>query len=648
MKKKKSATTTSKRDPGVWPGHIPLLALVALFVLVAVGALWPNTYLWGVHSLGYFPLPLRLLALALAALMFVPRVARLVHDNLKKTVGLFAEGKQSLPLMIMVTVIAFVAFIQIDTATDLLGDGELQSGLWERTIVEQELELGAFMKLVWKDFHQTIATGTNMLCFSVGRMSMGMGATTPLTGIIVLFALMGAGLVFTALWFMGRSPAAVEWRIVAVGAMLTTGALQLFFGYFETYVPLLFVSTFYLLACYDTLANQRRWWLPVVLLLVALFINFLALLLAPSLIPVLASRFLKGPSWPKRIGKIVPVLVLAGAAVIRFAPFTSKFFLPFVSDENAHGILSITHAIDIVNEIMLVAPMFPLLLGFSVAYVLYRGSGETPAVTRAGAPWSDTFEATLIAPCALFFFVFRPDLGMPLDWDLFVLPVLCISAVLLMPMHDRMHVEPARQAVVRFTAPAIALGLVIVLPWFAVNTSEELSVKRYNDLVAGDEKVGGYPYEILAMHMRDREVRQESITAWDKAYARERNPRYLIAKSVDYFILEDTLAARETLAHCVEKHYTYERAYQVYLDFLASENDVDEMLRVSLLGAERFPNAPLYPFYLGIGLQARGYYSEAIDAFEKARRLGAPPQMQQAIDTFLRRIQSGEGAPGGG
>lgn len=606
-----------------------------LLVALAVSAFVPTSRLWGINHLFYYPTPVRVVAFAIVAAMFVPVVAEWVHSMLLRAAGAATASSRGTVVAVIAAVAAFIAFNTIRCATFLLGDGALQADFWHELPLREGLTFGGYVELIRANFQQSLALGTNVLSFLSARTAVAAGAGDPLTGVFVLYAFLGSLLVFGLFQIVRRGRYETGFGVVVVGGALLSGAIQLFFGYVEVYVPMIFFSAVYLAAAFDTMRTGRRIWLPFVSLAAAVFLHVEALLLAPSFVVLVIAGVARGrhDTLLRRIGLVVASVSAAGAVVLRSIPVTSRFFLPLLTTDDSYGIVSATHMVDMANVMLLVFPAGVLVIGAAGAG---RATRDRTGDATAGA--RGAFSLALVSAGILFLLLFHPDLGMANDWDLYVLPVMCIAVPACEPFRRWLATLDRKQAG-QLVVPALAISATIAVSWIGVNADEGRSVGRYRDVIANDRMSGAYALEILAMHERSRERRREAIDLWEQAYRRAHNPRYLVARAHDYYVLGDTLEMMYGLQNCVEDHPDYHIGRRAYLDALFKLKSYRELCRVSQDGVARFPEMPHYYFYLGICLAVQGKYEEAEAALEKSRELGAPDNILQAIDSVMADIE---------
>lgn len=612
---------------------IPYAVLLLVFALFVVASLASIHRLWGIHHLAYTSPAVRWAAVCLIGVTFLPPVARPLYRWLLAATGRLPH--RMMPRALISgggAVAAFVVFVRFPSATELLGDGQLQANLLRRFITDMDAPLSMYVGFIAKE---PVAFATNLVNFLLARFVLSAGYSDPLAGWRIFYALLGGAYVFIAMGVLTRKEIRAEVRLIIVCTAVLTGALQLFFGYIETYTPVLFITAGYLMLAFRFLCGRGRIASLVATVVLAIAFHSQALLLVPSLAWIITWAMI-GRQRPKLVGRltwIVALVTVAATFVARTAPATARFFLPLLSEKRVYGIFAPRHFLDILNEVLLVAPLAVVFMAVAAASRRPRGGSRENIDCRVG------FGIALFVPCFLFLWLFYPELGMAHDWDLFVLAVagiVVLPAVMLSRSLERGAAQPILQAV---TIPALAVSAGIVIPWLAVNASDAGSERRYADILAADDTGGSYAFEILALHHRDRGNLTGSVNAWRKAYELSPNPRYLYTEGSVHLENGDTLQAIATIVHCMTKHPRFEKARRAYVDYLAKTNQADELLRVSREGTRLFPDEPYYYFYVGSACIAKRMFAEAGEAFEQCLRLNPPKNITDAISKIERQFQ---------
>ena len=179
--------------------------------------------------------------------------------------------------------------------------------------------------------------------------------------------------------------------------------------------------------------------------------------------------------------------------------------LPF---GGGYGIFSAPHLLDLMNELVLVAP-----IGIPLALLARWDRGDpTMALLRP-------FFILAVAGAMLVMVVLNPTLGMARDWDLMALCPLLITVVL--------AYGAARNPLTERWAPHVLLVAAwCVVPWVLMNHSRDAAVARFSNLLRLDRDRPGtaYGYELLATFQRSHGDPVAAIEAMMAAL--ERRPGY--------------------------------------------------------------------------------------------------------------------------
>jgi hypothetical protein len=326
-------------------------------------------------------------------------------------------------------------------------------------------------------------------------------------------------------------------------------------------------------------------------------------------------------------------MTLAAFVSTLFAPALARFFL---QPTGVDGILSGAHLLDVANEVLLLCPAWGMLAILAVARSRRPASAESPDYRGAAA-----FGWCLAVPAALFLLLFKPELGMARDWDLYCFTVFGLAAPGLIAL-VRLTTGP-RGLSATAAAPAAALCAAVAISWVGVNADPGRSVSRYQAILTYDLTNPGYAYENLARHFEDNYQYTRQISALHSAYDTSHNPRFLHKLGQVYYRQDDLASATDALRAYLDAVPNDDEARKLLLHILAKKKAVEEMIEVSKEGIERSPRVPDYYFFLGNAYLALGRKEEGFKAFEACSRLNPPPEMVQEMQRLTdqtKRSQS--------
>jgi tetratricopeptide (TPR) repeat protein len=171
-----------------------------------------------------------------------------------------------------------------------------------------------------------------------------------------------------------------------------------------------------------------------------------------------------------------------------YVPSVSGGILPIFSTTQ-YSILSPAHFLDILNEILLIAPVVPVLL---ILLFFIGRKKSAPSVLRIFLYFSAGFAFFLML-------AIDPKIGYARDWDLFSAPaaVLGISIILIVLS----KIDPAQLS--KYSRTTIcAFSFIILSAWILTNASEQRQLLRAEQLLSLGTRGVGYSTELLAYYYK--------------------------------------------------------------------------------------------------------------------------------------------------
>jgi tetratricopeptide (TPR) repeat protein len=377
-------------------------------------------------------------------------------------------------------------------------------------------------------------------------------------------------------------------RMAAFLLLLTLGSSQLFFGYVESYPVGMAFFLAYIAVGLRT-ARERGALIVVALVYVGAFASHLiALYLAPSFLllvvrahkPLVYKVLLLSFTTAAALGLIVflgstPSTWLHTFDVATRTARTGSLINEF---SKPYGILSMDHAVDVLNELLLVLPI-PLLLLVASGFEAVRRRGPVPSeiefLMLAAVPG-------LVGLCLLVLPVAAAQ-----DWDL--------MSMLLVPL-GVLGVRIGRSLYggsATLTRVAIAAaGLGCLLSFVLVNANEKAALRRYETLVGPGAKLSSfgrwYAWECLAQYYRHE---------------------------------HDYDHAMEYVGRLIESSGSNPRYWGMAGETLNGFGRYAEAVPFLLESLRRNPDRPAARTNLGIAYSHLGRYDEALGQFREAVRL---------------------------
>jgi len=612
------------------------LALAATYGLFAAASFLPGARLWGLNHLAFHTPAVRAGVLIVTGLFLVPPLASATWRGILWVFNPYFRGLASgYNALALSGVASFVTFAAFRASTMLLGDGHFIMNSFS-TAASKDMSIVRYFGLV--TVQERIYPATELLNYAASWTAARFGASTA-GGVWILSCALGAAVVVGVLNAVRRADWPTGVKLGVCGLVMMSGAIQLFFGYVEHYTPALALGALYVLTSIRVLRGQSRLWKPGVILLIATLFHVQTLLLAPSYIWLLAWAIVFKRNAGTRVTLFVGAATVAAAVAAGFVPAIGRFYMPPLGASIGYQVYSAAHLLDMANEVLLLCPVWLLYAVLIVREQLSAGRRD-PDSPHDGAK---AFAWMLAVPAVLFLLLFRPDLGMARDWDLFSFTVFGLAAPGLLAFvryaADRHHSERTAAIV----SPAVIISAAVVLSWVGVNADTERSVARYRAILQYDLTNPGYAYETLARHFEDRFQYARQMEALSKAYETSRNPRYLLKVGRTLHENNDTAGATKWFRRYLEVRPEDDDARTIFLAMLATQNLIDEMVPVSLVGIEHSPSVAEFHFFLGNAYLAKGMKEEGLNSFARCSRLDPPPIMIQAMNRLLK--QAGVGPP---
>jgi hypothetical protein len=282
-----------------------------------------------------------------------------------------------------------------------------------------------------------------------------------------------SGLLYAAVsWALARrigSRSASGWIFAG---LLSAGCVELFFGYFEVYPPVLACLLVTVWAAVRAAEGETPAYWPILFLAIAVALHRVSVLWAPAALAPLWIRRFPGLSG-STARRFTLGLLAAGAAAGLLASGRSSVLLPVLPRSGrGYALLTLPHLSDYLN-----AQFLGSAAGFLLAPIaLVRWLGA-----KRSAPVAWILLLSWLPPAVGLFF-FRPLLG-GADWDVLSLAAPFAFLFAARALSGETPTESPQPFL--WLAPAVILSAFNTLPWLAVQAGDA-SIVRARELIRSD------------------------------------------------------------------------------------------------------------------------------------------------------------------
>jgi hypothetical protein len=589
---------------------VPLATGVTIAVIV-FASLWPIPSAWGVNHLSYFPGGARALLIALCIASTVPALRRRGARPIET-----AHGRA---WQIGAALLFFVLCIAFRSATQLWGDGELMASIAEVASTKGGIWAGAHYSV----YHDPLAPGIAVLHSLLGRVGLALGMEVR-TSLAMFHAVLGGLWAWLTLRWIGSIAADPITRTVVAILLFTSGAIVVFFGYLEDYTSLFVLATAVALLSHLYLAGRVSLVPVVVLVLVAVVFHVLSVLMIPGVAFLVAARSKDSRRTRRTAIVIVALSVLLGVGA-KWIPGISVHYRPIFGGHRA--LTSPGFLYSALNLLFLFIPQFLILVGLWLAG--RRCDESAPVKTN----W---LAVVAIVPFAILFLLFKPDLGMARDWDIFALlvPFLVMAFV--------PAIERARSVAAAWLLPIAVIGVVQAVGWIGVHASATRSESRYRQTLVADRSHVGYGHEVLAEYFERRGRNEEAFEAWRDAHAAYGNTRYAYNAATKAAELGRVDDAIELMRRCLLSDPSHSEARANLASYLVAKQDFVGVVAVTREGLELEPDNTYYNVFLGMALFETRQFRDAHAQLERCLELNLPPDMKSDVTRAIQFIERNE------
>ena len=599
---------------------IRLTLTLAVVVAFLASRLGPSNWLWGMNILRYYSsaIGLLFLGLSVAAIWWI----RPLEDSSRIARGL--SRARPLPAAFLAAAAALALFILFRSRSFLLGDGmELIRRIHQGDVPAPRAPLFNLLQPIffrWFEQDQSAGSGESAAAISF------------LAGFLAV-----AAVVFHLVRVAHRRPAAA---LTALVFLLTTGGLQLFFGYVEVYALLATGTLIFVAASFDRLTGGGRGALAgaTIGLATALVAHPFGTTLLPAWLYLVTGRP-EGEAW--RLSRRALFMITGAAAglvmvlVLLFAlhpewearGVSLRYLSPKVqfdgllrglaginkpvSWNSEYTVFSIRHAADCWNTAWLSGAAALAFLAGALLLPAGRAAFRSPPVV---------LPLLAFVMITLYRVLWRTPLGALRDWDLYAglgFGLAAIAAGLALAGVGR-----------RLAGPALAAGLYFLVPWVGIQVDVDRAARRHFD--GADAEPRPEPMIAAQFHgvMGDRfsSIRdfEMAARAYEKALQLRPRHEYAWRLGMTHFAARRFEQAIPPLEQALELRPDDRTTLLALAEVNVDAGHADAADRWIDRALALFPDSGAAWLQRGRNAARRGHPEEALRAFNRADSLFKP------------------------
>jgi len=486
-----------------------IFALGGLLYLLmhAVAAHKTSTVLWGVDCWRYLPPVMPYILIVAGSACFIP----FVQDFLKPYIQSLGRFATCIPFPVWLVLSGILLFL-LRQKTFFLGDGQLRI---------RSVEANYLIFAYEEPLDTLLHTGIH----SIVRRFIGSHGKE-------VFQWMSIAAGIAALWglrsYLGKLYKNNGYRWFLGCILVTTGSVQLFFGYAESYTLVNCLVLIFLLSGLLMIKQGKDSAVPAVFLSIAVITHPVAVLLLPGIVyaylfgiqkdktGISALKLLLKPAgiFALCVSSIMLIFWAGGSPPLKFlgSYLHESNLLPLTGQGDMYGIFSLNHGFDMLNEIGLILPAW-----FLIVFIV-------PRMRTVKASRTLIFLLVCCAGPLFFLSAFNPKLGYARDWDIFA--ITAFPATLLL---GTVIIESSMKRIFRIAFPLVIISVLHTVPWIWVNSSEPLSRARFellSDTPHWTNFAKGTARESLATYYRDNGENERYLTHYETAFDLTGNKRY--------------------------------------------------------------------------------------------------------------------------
>jgi Flp pilus assembly protein TadD len=443
------------------------LLFAAVIALHLGGVFYPGYATWGFNHWSIYSTFIGASAIMIALFLLLPPVNSVLTTCGRlfiKPMASFSPYRGNLIVTSIIALLLFGLMYVFHSRAHVYGDG---------FAILAAVADPAELKFVGQLYLQIFAILLHRFAVLGLQDLWGLPAETSFALINTVGGVLGVWALYRISWVLGSNTIS-RWYILLTA--LTSGAVILFFGYVEHYT---WATSLALWALYFSIRHIQGHRSAGKALVLALLASAFHLIVLPYLaVVVLTVAFRKSFAGKLPFGlsfiTLSGIIVLSSIAAVSITQFTNlpDVFVPlWPLIDNQYWVLSWTHLLDILNQLVLVAPLGAAFLIYSIVKRKSRSAAVAPEERILAGVTLLTFLAA---------FWIDPELGAVRDWDLlsfFGFPLSLWGAYRLT------RCCPQTTLSGRWLLPVIIVGVVHLLPNLAEKTDLRTAARHLDRML---------------------------------------------------------------------------------------------------------------------------------------------------------------------
>jgi hypothetical protein len=266
------------------------------------------------------------------------------------------------------------------------------------------------------------------------------------------------------------------------------------------------------------------------------------------------------------------------------------------------------------------------------------GGREATGWFAMTAEWQ--FVLMILVPCFLYLFLFKSEIGMARDWDLFTMSMLGLVPLALLIVNRFFRATKMRLPAASFTVPAVAIYAVLTVAWVGINSSPTRSAVRFEHILEYDRTHAAYAYENLAIFYHDRGMLEKATEIMETACDISNNPRQFVRLAIYYHEQQRKEEAIALMRRTLTDHPKSHRARFYLITLLEAGGSVDEIGELAREGTIYHPNEAIYWFYHGEVSINKGQIEKGLAALERCLTMDPPEKARQRCLEQIRKYSA--------